>query len=414
MRVTRILLLGAAVLLMAGCSEGGSKVSYSERQAAAVRLDFGLAVQSNRLGLKLFGELRKQGGGNITISPYSISTALALAYNGSAGDTAKELGILLGYSPEQRQKLNAGQQALLQVMQDAGPGIELKAANSVWGMKGLTLRKDYLKTGKDFYSAEIKTTDLAAAKSVTEINNWVSDHTEHNIREMLKEPPGTQAVAVLVNALYFKGRWTDVFTEGNTHPADFHPPDGPAVQAMMMQRSGYFMYSGNEEWQAVRLPYGEGQMEMTVMLPGKNSSLDRLAAQLVAGTCPPDEGFASTRGTLCLPRFTASYGEDLKTVLQSLGVMLAFDPQRGDFSLLADLDCPVYFSKVVHKTYIDVNEQGTEAAASTVIELRAGSATPVDTPFEMAVDRPFLFMIKDIQTQVVLFLGAIENPLLTE
>jgi serpin B len=155
-------------------------------------------------------------------------------------------------------------------------------------------------------------------------------------------------------------------------------------------------------------------MEMTVILPGGESSLQELADQLAAGSLPLDEGFASARGTLRLPRFTAGYGAELTKVLQALGVKLAFDPVQGDFSLLADLDRPVYFDKVIHKTYIDVNERGTEAAASTVIQMRAGSAAPADTPFEMTVNRPFLFMIKDVQTQVVLFLGAIENPLDTD
>lgn len=413
MMIKRISVLLLAALLLAGCSEGGSKVSYSERQAAAAGLDFGLAERSNRLGVKLLGQLWKQGGGNVTISPYSVAAALALAYNGSAGETAEELGTLLGYVPEERQKLNAGHQALLQVMNDAGPGIELKIANSVWGMKGLQLRKDYLKTGEDFYNAQIKTTDLAAAKSVSQINDWVSDHTEHRINEMLTEPPGDRAVAVLVNALYFKAGWSDVFPEEATAPADFYPPGGQAVQAMMMKRSGFFQYAENEDWQAVKLPYGEGQMEMTVILPGGESSLQELADQLAAGSLLLDEGFSSARGTLRLPRFTASYGAELTKVLQALGVKLAFDPAQGDFSLLADLNRPIYFSKVIHKTYIDVNERGTEAAASTVIQM-VGSAAPVDTPFEMTVNRPFLFIIKDVQTQVVLFLGAIENPLDTD
>lgn len=120
-----------------------------------------------------------------------------------------------------------------------------------------------------------------------------------------------------------------------------------------------------------------------------------------------------TRGTLRLPRFKATYGEELALALKALGVKLAFDPDRGEFPLLADLDVPIYFSKVIHKTYIDVNEKGTEAAASTVITMRAGSAPPADAPFEMTVNRPFLFMIRDVQTGVILFLGAIENPLMT-
>lgn len=410
----RLSALILTVLLLGGCSEGGSGMNYAERQAAAAELDSGLADSSNRLGVKLFGQLWKEGGGNLTVSPYSVAAALALAYNGSAGETADELGGLLGYAPEERSKLNAGHLELLKLLQDGGPGVELKLTNSVWGMKGLPLRKDYLKTGKDFYDAQIKTTDLAAEKSVKEINGWVADHTEDKIQEMLTEPPGPQAVAVLVNALYFKGSWTEVFVEQATKQADFNPPDGPAVPVMMMERGGMFPYAVHEDWQAVKLPYGEGQMEMVVVLPGEHSSLKELVSQLEQGGLPLDEGFDSSRGTLRLPRFTSSFGTKLTDAMKALGVKLAFDQQRGDFSRMVDLDGPVYFDKVIHKTFIAVNERGTEAAASTVIDVRAGSAPPADQPFEMNVNRPFLFLIRDTQTGVMLFLGAIENPQRTD
>ncbi|QUL53746.1 serpin family protein [Paenibacillus tritici] len=410
----RLSILLLAVLLLAGCSEGGSTMSYAERQTAAAELDSRLVEQSNRLGVKLLGQLWKPGGGNLTLSPYSVAAALALAYNGSAGETAEELGDLLGYAPEERQKLNTGHQALLRLLKDGGPGVELKIANSVWGMKGLPLRREYLKTGEDFYDAQIKTTDLAAPKSVRQINEWVSDHTEQKIDGMLTEPPGTEAVAVLVNALYFTGGWSDVFPDEATHQADFYPPGGAAVQVMMMKRSGFLPYAAHKDWQAVKLPYGEGQMEMVVVLPAEASSLQELADRLEAEGLPSDEDFATSRGTLRLPRFTASYGTELSKALQALGVKHAFDPSRGDFSLMADIDSPIYFEQVIHKTYIDVNERGTEAAASTVIDMRAGSAPPMDKPFEMTVNRPFLFLIRDVQTKVVLFLGAVENPLETD
>lgn len=410
----RLSALILTVLFLGGCSEGGPGMNYAERQAAAAGLDSGLADSSNRLGVKLFGQLWKQGGGNLTISPYSVAAALALAYNGSAGETAEELGKLLGYAPDERQKLNTGHQSLMKLLNHGGPGVELKIANSVWGMKGLPLRRDYLGTGEDFYDAQIKTTDLAAEKSVKEINGWVADHTGDKIQEMLTKPPGPQAVAVLVNALYFKGGWTDVFEEQATKQADFYPPDGPAVQVMMMKRGGMFSYAAHKDWQAVKLPYGEGQMEMVVVLPGEQSSLAELVGQLEQGTLPLDEDYTSTLGTLLLPRFTASYGTELSKALQALGVNLAFDPSQGDFSLMSDLDSPIYFEQVIHKTYIDVNERGTEAAASTVIDMRAGSAPPIDKPFEMNVNRPFLFMIRDTQTGATLFLGAIENPQRTD
>ncbi len=391
-------------------------MSFSERADAAKKLDPRLARQSNELGLKLFSQLRGHsgGGGNLTISPYSISAALALAYNGSKGETAEELGKLLGYAPDELAQLNTSEGGLLPLLNDAGPGIQLELANSVWANQNIPLRKGYLKASEDYYDAQIRTADLAGEKSVTEINEWVSDHTAGKINKMLEQPPGAQSVAVLVNALYFKGGWKKVFPEENTHPGEFYPTASPAVEVPLMKQSGHFLYAEDEDWQAVRLPYGEGQMHMIVILPAKDSSLDSVIDHLAKEGLPSDDQFSGKQGSLSLPRFTASYGTDLKEAVQALGVKLAFDPGKGDFSALADTGTPIFISSIIHKTYIEVNESGTEAAASTLVGMDAGAAAPAEEPFEMIVNRPFIYIIEDIQTGVWLFMGAIENPLLAE
>jgi serpin B len=230
---------------------------------------------------------------------------------------------------------------------------------------------------------------------------------------MLDQPPGPDALAVLVNALYFKGGWKDAFPGENTRQAAFHLSADEAVQVPMMSRKGYYSYAAQEDWQAIRIPYGAEQMDMLVILPGKHSSLEDLEARLAEGGFPAGEDFENQQGTVGLPRFTASYGRDLKDAVQALGVKQAFDPAKGDFSKLADIPDPIYISKIIHKTYVDVNEKGTEASASTLVEMRMGAAPSVGAPFQMIVDRPFLFVIEDRQTGVWLFLGAIENPLLS-
>ncbi|QSF44036.1 serpin family protein [Paenibacillus tianjinensis] len=414
--MNKILALLLSLLLLTSCSSAGSSMSFSERADAAKKLNSRLARQSNELGLKLFSQLREQSGGgrNLTISPYSISAALALAYNGSKGETAEELGKLLGYAPDELDQLNTSEGALLPLLNDAGPGIQLELANSVWANQDIPLRKGYLKASEDYYDAQIRTADLAGEKSVKEINEWVSDHTSGKIDRMLEQPPGAQSVAVLVNALYFKGGWKKVFLEGNTHPDDFYPASGPAVEVPLMNQAGHFLYAEDKDWQAVRLPYGEGQMHMIVILPAKDSSLNTLLNHLAKDGLPSDDQFSGKQGSLSLPRFTASYGTDLKEAVQALGVKLAFDPRKGDFSALADTGTPIFISSIIHKTYIDVNESGTEAAASTLVGMLAGAASPAEAPFEMIVNRPFIYIIEDIQTGVWLFMGAIENPLLTE
>lgn len=408
--------LMAIALLFTGCSRFGSDsaMTLEQRREAALLLDSRLAEETNKLGLKLFSQLREQQTGNLTISPYSISAALAVAYNGSAGVTAAELGELLGYAPAEKDKMNTDHKALLRLLNNAGTGLELKTANSIWGKEDLPLRKEYLRMGEDNYDAAIRTTDLAGKQSVKEINKWVADQTEQKIKKMLEEPPGRDAVAVLVNAVYFKAGWQNEFLEGNTHQADFYPSADTAVEVAMMKQSGQFMYAESGNWQAIRLPYGEGQMDMLVILPNVEYSLAELQSEFLKRGLPNETTFAERKGEINLPRFKVSYGTDLKNELKALGVKQAFDPNLGDFSGMAATAYPIYVEQIVHKTFIEVNERGTEAAASTLIGFRAGSAPSPVEPFQMNVNRPFYYVIEDNQTGVWLFLGIVENPLAGE
>ncbi|MDF9844577.1 MULTISPECIES: serpin family protein [unclassified Paenibacillus] len=412
-------------ILLSGCGSGGSgdfaggpaadsAMNFSERAESAAKLDARLARQSNELGLRLFSKLRELGdeAGNLTISPYSISAALALAYNGSGGETAEELGQLLGYAPGELEQLNAGSKALLPLLNDAGPGIQLELANSVWADQGIRLRKEYLKAVKTSYGAEVRTTNLSAEKSVTvtEVNRWVEDQTAGKIDRMLEQPPGGNTVALLVNALYFKGAWQEKFPVERSEPAQFHTGNNTPAEVMMMKQTGNFAYAETEDWQAVRLPYGEGQMEMLVILPSEGSSAD----EVLQGGLPAGEQFAERFGTVGLPRFTAEYGVDLKEAVQALGMKTPFDPATADFPALTDVDTPIFIGSIIHKTFIEVNEAGTEAAASTLAAMDGGAAPTADLPFELTADRPFIFIIEDTQTGLWLFLGSIGKPLQAE
>lgn len=324
------------------------------------------------------------------------------------------MGNLLGYDPDEVKLLNKDHQALMHLMEQTGTGIHLETANSVWSKEGLPLRKDYLKTSRNYYGAEILTTDFASEQSVADINTWISEHTGHTIKNMLNAPPGAQAIAILVNALYFKGQWRDVFMEHRTSLDDFHTAANTVVEVPLMRRDGMFRYAENEEWQAIRLPYGEGQADMVVILPAETSSLAKVMAQVAENGLPDEGEFVERWGELGLPRFKAGYGTDLVKELQTLGVKLAFDPGKGDFSALADVAGPISISQIIHRTYMDVNEWGTEAAASTVVAMGGGGAVSTEPSFEMTVNRPFIYVIEDRQTGVWLFLGAIENPVRAE
>lgn len=418
------LIFVAMAILISGCTGAGftsvsnsnsdTKITSQERSEATERLDNYFAQETNQLGIKLFKQLRaKEEGRNVSISPYSITAALALAYNGSAGETAVELGKLLGYAPAERLQMNKDHKALLTLLNSVESGIELKTANSIWANEELPLRKEYLSTGKAFYEAEIRNTDFSGQQSVQEINEWVSKHTEQKIEEMLEKPPGNDTVAVLVNAVYFKGGWKQVFAEDDTQSTDFYPTRGSKVQVDMMKQSGVFVYKETENWQAIRLPY-TGWMDMIIVLPAEDYSLDELQDELAKGKLQDSVLIDGKYGEISLPRFTASYGIDLKDSLKALGVKQTFDSNRGNFSNLAETPDPIFINQIIHKSYIKVNEQGSEAAASTLVAMMAGGGPSTEEPFKMVVNRPFLFAIKDRQTGVMLFLGAIENPTLTQ
>lgn len=418
----RWLIFVAMTLLISGCTGAGSvfdsnsdsKINSQEQSEATERLENYLAQETNQLGMKLFKQLRaNEEGKNVSISPNSITAALALAYNGSAGETATELGKLLGYAPAERLQMNKDHQALLTLLNNIGSGIEIKTANSIWAKEELPLRKEYLNTGKAYYEADIRNTDFSGQQSVKDINEWISNHTEHKIKKMLEKPPGEDTLAVLVNAVYFKGGWNQVFAEDDTQSTDFYPTRGSKVQVDMMKQSGVFVYAETENWQAIRLPFTAWEMDMLIVLPTEDYSLDELQDEFAKGELQ-ESLFDGRVGEISLPRFTASYGIDLKDALKALGVKQAFDSNRGNFSNLAEIPDPIYINQIIHKSYLKVNEQGSEAAASTLVALMVGGASPTEEPFKMVVNRPFLFAIKERQTGVMLFLGVIENPSLTE
>ncbi|WP_150266606.1 serpin family protein [Paenibacillus tepidiphilus] len=398
-------------LLLTSCGSKGQAPDTPEVQAAEIQPVTGLGEQINRLGLELFGKLRQEQQGNLIISPYSIYSALALAYNGSAGETAEELGQLLGYKPGERSLMNQEHLALMEHLETTAEDIELKIANSVWVEQGLTLREPYRKQSDTYYSASIHTAELASEQAVTDINKWVSEQTKGRISRMLETPITPDPATVLLNALYFAAGWQQVFPEENTAAGDFAVDKATTVQAMMMQRSGMYMYAETEDWQAVRLPFSNSSMGMLILLPGKHSSVQELTERLSRGEIPPVEQMEGKTGSLTLPQFSASFDTDLKEAVRALGVKLAFDKRRGDFSELVKLKDPLYIDRILHKTFIHVDEKGTEGAASTLVGMLAGGAPPQDEPFEMQVNRPFIMAVEDWASGSWLFLGAIENPL---
>ncbi|MDF2663249.1 MAG: hypothetical protein K0Q94_6040 [Paenibacillus sp.] len=402
---------GVLLLLLTGCAgagPSGPKWSADERKAAAAAIDPRIAEASRSFGLKLHKQMSDAGKGeSVVISPASVSAALALAYTGSSGETAEKIAAALGWDGMSENELNEANRRMTELLTASGGGVKLTIANSVWTAAHTVFHKPYLQTVKDYYQAEVRSADFSSPKTTDVINSWVSKRTEGKIRKLLEEQLPADSAAVLLNAVYFNASWTDPFKKGDTQDDNFTLPDGTVKKLPMMRQTRTYAYSEHEAWQAVKLPYGDGRMNMLLVLPKETSSLDELNRQLWSDCLPCRQTFEPVRVDLRLPKFKVEYTAQLKDALTGIGMSLAFDPGRADFRKMADVH-PLYISGVTHKTYLDVNEEGTEAAAATGA-MMAGSAPP-SKPVDMIVNRPFFFAIEDSHTGSWLFLGTITNP----
>lgn len=385
-------------------------LATKERKDILGKLDPNIVKAENAFGLRIHQELSRLGPEeNVIISPYSLSSGLALAYNGSVGETAKQMESVLGWSGMDRSTINEANKGLRMLM-ELGDGVTLNIANSIWMMNGFVMEESYLNGVKDAYGAEVKMTDLNREDSVKEMNGWVDQKTNGMIKSIYTDPPGGKAI--LMNAVYLNGGWMGEFDPEQTEEKNFNLADGSMKKIPMMKQEGEFGYKESDTWQAVRLPYGDGRMHMLVIVPSIESSLDELQEELWKNPKAWQDGYEFKRTVkLELPRFKAELplelSEKLVDVLKGLGMTYAFDDKKAEFSDMAEES--LYIESIGHKVVVDVNEKGTEAAAVTAIVVDAGAVEPQE-PINMSVDRPFFFAIEDRDTGAWLFMGSIKNP----
>jgi len=291
-------------------------------------------------------------------------------------------------------------------MNDTIRAVKLSVANSLWARRGVTFKEDFLRRNKRYYGADIRTLSTAAA-----INDWVAEKTNNKITEIVDAiDPGT--IMFLINAIYFKGTWQKEFDKNLTLEGPFHLANGATSPRPMMRQSGRYDYLEGEGFQAVRLPYGDGRIGMYIFLPSGDSSLERFHEGLTADKLNAWIGHLMPRaGTIHLPRFKLEYEATLNQSLSTLGMAVAFERDRANFTqMFESAGAKAYIHKVKHKTFVEVNEEGTEAAAVTSVEMRVTSVAVEEPPFEMIVDRPFFLAIVDGKTGLILFMGSIVNP----
>lgn len=379
--------------------------------AAAAPAD--VAAANNDFGARLFKQLAAEPGKNVFISPLSISLALAMTYNGAQDATRDAMAATLGMGGMSLDAVNTGFSRLAAETISKDSAARLAIANSLWARQDIAFRKDFLERTTMHYDARIEPVNFMSPGALGTINGWVREKTMGRIDNLVKADDLTpDTLLILINAIYFKGVWQTQFDKANTADKPFTLDDASVKNVPMMDRRGEFDYAETPLFQAVRLPYGDGRLAMQVFLPRQGTTLASLCARL-SGAAWRDwlAGLRNRKGHLALPRFKMEYEAELNEPLTTLGMGIAFSRTAADFKGMADIHERICIDKVRHKSFVEVNEEGTEAAAATSVGMmRVTSVMPEQPPFEMIVDRPFLFAIADTQTGALVFLGALYQP----
>jgi len=372
-------------------------------------VDARLVTANTRFGFKLFSEIVNQTPSkNVLISPSSVAIALSMVYNGADDTTRTAIANTLELGDMSLADVNQANAALEKNLEGVDPTVTVAIANSLWSRQGVSFQPNFLQQNQQFYDAEVASLDFSSPDAVGRINDWVSRHTAGKIPQIIDQI-SPDDVMFLINAIYFNGSWSNPFDPSLTRPQPFHLPDGTTKPHPLMAQAGSYLYAETDQFQAINLPYGDRHLSMLVFLPKQTSSLEAFQRNLTADNWVNWlTQFRRQPGAIQLPRFKTEFGIGLTDPLKALGMGIAFDPNQANFSNLI-ADGSVYISDVKHKTLIDVNEAGTEAAAATSIGITTTSM-PVNPPFRMIVDRPFFYAICDNQTGAILFMGTVVNP----
>jgi serpin B len=341
---------------------------------------------------------------NAFLSPLSASMALGMTLNGANGQTYDDVRAALRLSEMSEEEINTGYRDLIGLLRGLDSRTEMRIANSMWARLDLPLEEAFAEAGRSYFDADVSTLDFSSPEAVPTINGWVSDRTNGRIPKLL-DNIAQDEVLFLINAIYFKGRWRSAFDRGDTRSEPFHGADGLDRTAFLMYQENPLPFCQTDDFQAVDLLYGNGAFAMTVLLPTGGRTPTGVLAGLDAGEWRTiTQCFSEAEVTLTLPRFRLDYGRRLNEDLQALGMGIAFDGSRADLYRIADVRPDrLYLTRVDQKTFVEVNEEGTEAAAATSVGVGQTSAPQVVT---MRVDRPFVFAIRERLSGTVLFLGA--------
>jgi serpin B len=370
---------------------------------------------NNKFALELYQKLQSQQG-NLFLSPYSISTALAMTSAGARGQTEKQMAQTLCFGPVKNEQFHETFGKIIKQLNASGAkgGYELTVANALWGQKDYKFLPDFLTLVRENYGGDLRQVDFVkqTEEARKTINAWVESKTKDKIKELIK--PGTldsMTRLVLTNAIYFKGKWESPFKPERTQDSPFVLPDGQKVNVPTMSQTGKFGYMETNDIWVLEMPYVNNDLSMVVLLPKKVDGVKDLekglTSDVIAGWTAQ---LRKQEVQVFFPRFKMTSEFELAKVFSAMGMPDAFSPQADFSGMTGSRD--LYISHVVHKAYVDVNEEGTEAAAATAV-IMSKTSMPAP-PLVFKADHPFIFLIRDNQTGSILFLGRLANPILKD
>jgi len=394
------ILLALTVLTSCAIPAGDGKRDYDENE-----IDGQVIGGMTSFAFELFKELnREEGGGNIFISPLSVSTALTMTYNGAGGETRNEMKESLGYGDVSDEKTNGSFENLIPYLMQADETVEIDISNSIWYRAGEPIGTDFLEKSEKVFDAWVEEMDFQKPDSADIINGWIEDATKGKIDKMIDPPIPPDLVMYLINAVYFKGEWTNAFDEERTYETQFYEESGKQKTVEMMSNKTTVDFGETKDFKIARLPYGNEKLSMYFVLPEGGQTIDELIENLDAGCWEKmKESIWETENIILgIPKFKMDYGiKKLNDTLIAMGMEKAFGA-GADFSGIRD---GIFISRVLHKAVIEVNEKGSEAAGATVVEMLESAEAE---PAMFIADRPFLFMIVDEVHGDILFMGKYE------
>ena len=379
-------------------------IDLDEKSAQLVEAD-------NTFGLEIFQKIRVESEEeNIMISPLSISVALAMAYNGADGKTKTEMENTLKLNGLSVEQINASYEILIAALQSLDEDVVFELANAIFYANGFTIKPGFLEVNQKSYDAEVSGLDFQSPSALETINGWVAEKTHDKIKTIINSLSPDDRM-VLLNAVYFNGIWSTEFEEDGTKMANFNLLNGESKEAETMHKEDKLEFTTNSLFSAIKLPYGNGQYNMVVMLPGSDKNSQDVIDNLTPENWKSwNEQFEEKEHIMVsMPRFKFSFKMPLNNVLKEMGMIEAFKGGIADFSKITDQD--LFISSVLHKSYIDVNENGTEVAAVTAITFATTSIGNEEVQkIYFTVDKPFIFAITEKDTGAILFIGEVRNP----